>query len=278
MDTIENMHGSVVQHGPHNNRIYLMHLDTEKIDFLLPGVDRLAEDKGYTKIFARIPAPIYSRFAEAGYCKEAVVPRFFQGSIDAVFAARYFSAARKKDQPEEQLAELIRNAGHLGPSADKEDNPQPLCGEVRQCTPADTTEMSRIYRHIFASYPFPVDDPSYLKKKMAENVLYFAVQVKGEIAALASAELDPQNSNAEMTDFATVEQWRGRGFAGRLLHHMHDQARRRGITTVYTIARAQSYGMNLVFQRKGYSYGGFLPHNTQIAGSLQSMTVWYKHL
>lgn len=278
MDTIENMHGSVVQHGPHNNRIYLMHLDTEKTDLLLPYLDRLAEDNGYTKIFARIPAPVYFLFAGAGYSKEAVVPHFFKGGIDAVFSARYFSATRMKDQPDEKLAGLIRNAEQLRPAAEKEDNPHPPCGEVRQCTPADTTEMSRIYGDIFASYPFPVHDPAYLKKMMAENVLYFAVHVKGEIAALASAELDPENGNAEMTDFATVEQWRGRGFAGKLLHHMHDQTRRRGITTVYTIARAQSYGMNLVFQRKGYSYGGFLPNNTQIAGSMQSMTVWYKHL
>ncbi len=278
MDTIENMHGSVIQHGPHNNRIYLMHLDTEKTDLLLPSLDRLAENNGYTKIFARIPAPVYSLFAEAGYGREAVVPYFFKGGIDAVFAARYFSASRRKDQPDEQLTGLIRKAGQFGTALQEKGDSRPLHGEVRQCTAADTAEMSRIYGRIFATYPFPVNDPVYLKKMMAENVLYFAVHVKKEIAALASAELDPENGTAEMTDFATMEQWRGRGFAGKLLHHMHDQVLRHGITTVYTIARAQSYGMNLVFQRQGYSYGGFLPNNTQIAGSMQSMTVWYKHL
>ncbi len=52
----------------------------------------------------------------------------------------------------------------------------------------------------------------------------------------------------------------------------------RGIRTAYTIARAVSYGMNITFARCGYQYGGRLVNNTDIAGSLESMNVWYKTL
>ncbi|MEE4242698.1 MAG: putative beta-lysine N-acetyltransferase [Desulfopila sp.] len=278
MDTIERIHGSVIQHGPHNNRIYLMQLDMEKSHLLLPFLERLAGEKGYTKIFARIPAFSWSVFAEAGYIKEGVVPGFFQGNVDGIFSARYLSERRRKDQMDPELLGLIRGSKRPLASAGKKDISLPPNVEVVQCAPADTSTMSSIYRNIFATYPFPVDQPQYLEKNMGANVLYFSIRVNGEIAALASAELDPDNSNAEMTDFATRKQWRGRGFARELLRHMHEQARQRGVKTAYTIARARSYGMNRVFQREGYTYGGFFPNNTQIAGSIESMTLWYKHL
>ena len=81
-----------------------------------------------------------------------------------------------------------------------------------------------------------------------------------------------------MTDFATNPQSRGMGLAGILLRHMGDKTRKLGIKTAYTIARAESHGMNSVFKNSGYNYAGLLKNNTQICGSIQSMTVWYKHL
>jgi hypothetical protein len=67
-------------------------------------------------------------------------------------------------------------------------------------------------------------------------------------------------------------------FAGTLLSHMDKKACELGIKTAYTIARAASPGMNAVFQNSGYNYAGLLKNNSQICGSIQSMTVWYKHL
>lgn len=46
--------------------------------------------------------------------------------------------------------------------------------------------------------------------------------------------------------------------------------------TAYTIARA--YGINITFAKSGYEYGGMLINNTQIAGGIESMNVWYKSL
>jgi len=89
---------------------------------------------------------------------------------------------------------------------------------------------------------------------------------------------DMANQNAEMTDFATPSKLRGMGFAGMLLKHMDQQTRKLGIKTAYTIARAASHGMNSVFKNSGYNYAGLLKNNSQICGSIQSMTVWYKHL
>ncbi|HQA81666.1 MAG TPA: hypothetical protein PLV96_12800 [Methanoregulaceae archaeon] len=46
----------------------------------------------------------------------------------------------------------------------------------------------------------------------------------------------------------------------------------------YTIARAKSYSINITFARGGYEYGGLLPNNTNISGTIEDMNVWYKRL
>jgi putative beta-lysine N-acetyltransferase len=81
-----------------------------------------------------------------------------------------------------------------------------------------------------------------------------------------------------MTDFATLPAYRGRGLATRLLGLMGCQAIESGVRVAYTIARAVSFGMNITFARHAYQYGGTLINNTQIAGSIESMNVWYRLL
>jgi len=42
VDIIENIKGSVIQHGPHNNRIYLMRLKTDDAHSLIAALDDMA--------------------------------------------------------------------------------------------------------------------------------------------------------------------------------------------------------------------------------------------
>jgi hypothetical protein len=59
---------------------------------------------------------------------------------------------------------------------------------------------------------------------------------------------------------------------------MDDHAKEAGLRVAFTIARALSFGMNITFARRSYQYAGTLINNTQIAGSIESMNVWYKTL
>ena len=149
---------------------------------------------------------------------------------------------------------------------------------VSACRPSDAEALSRIYRQVFKTYPFPIHQPVYLKRMMREGVRYFVVRAEGRIAAAAAAETEHHAQYAEMTDFATLPQHRSQGLAGILLRHMEKSVRPLGVKTAFTIARAASPGMNAVFRRNGYRYAGLLRNNTQIAGRLESMTVWYKPL
>jgi putative beta-lysine N-acetyltransferase len=278
VDIIENIQGAWIQHGPLNDRIYLMHLGAAEPMGLIMALDRLAVEKGYGKIFAKIPASAWAAFKEAAFRKEAVVPGFFRGGADGLFVAKYFSLERRAAAL--RHVEALTAVVHQEPSEADGDalqqggaGPKPMA-----CTPLDAEEMARLYRRVFPSYPFPIQEPAYLRRMMRGSVRCFAVRVEGTIAALAAAEIDAVNRNAEMTDFATLPRFRGHGFAGVLLCHMDEKARALGVKTAYTIARAESRGMNAVFKRGGYRYAGLLKNNSHICGSLQSMAVWYKHL
>ena len=270
-DKIETIDGSVIQHGFHNDRIYLMHLHGKTAGTLVPKLDRMAKAHGYGKIFAKIPAVHWKAFKSAGYTKEAVIPSFFRGTTDGLFIAKFFSADRQRtSKPNrfdaaERISSATRRGGHT---------PLP----VIPCTPSQSVALGKIYRRVFASYPFPIHQPAFLKRSMEKNTSYFCIQANRKIVAAAAAEIDSASKTCEMTDFATLPEYRGNGLAGMLLGRLDDEAQNHGLGTAYTIARADSYGMNRVFKKKGYRYAGRLVKNSQIGGRIRSMAVWYKHL
>ena len=149
---------------------------------------------------------------------------------------------------------------------------------LRQCLPDDVVQMRNLYKKVFPSYPFPIDDPEYIRKTMRDNIVYFGIEKGNELIALSSTEMDTISKNVEMTDFATLPEFRGNGLAGLLLISMEQEMRLRGIYTAYTIARAVSPAMNITFGKAGYSYGGRLVNNTNISGQIESMNVWHKKL
>ena len=138
--------------------------------------------------------------------------------------------------------------------------------------------MSQLYKQVFPSYPFPIDDPDYIRETMKTHIQYYAFESKGQFVALSSAEMDQKQQNVEMTDFATHPEYRGQGLAVQLLQHMETQMAARDMLTAYTIARALSPGMNITFAKLGYQYNGRLINNTHISGHIESMNVWSKRL
>ena len=81
-----------------------------------------------------------------------------------------------------------------------------------------------------------------------------------------------------MTDFATSKKYLGNSLSVLLLGTMEKEMKKQGIKTLYTIARLNSIPMNKTFLRFNYTYSGTLVNNTNIAGQIESMNVYYKHL
>ncbi len=277
-DTTTRLDGAVIQHGKLNNRVYLMDIGEADTHELIRQIDTLAKLHEYSKIFASVPITKAAAFLQSGYIAEAKIPKMYAGKTTGLFLCKYLHAERK-DEPFAQHYRMITTLANSKASNRPADLPDGV--EMVKCTVKDVKEMAALYGEVFSSYPFPIDDPAFLKEEITTGRTIFAgISEGGKLVSLAAAELaaDADKLHAEMTDFATASEKRGSGHAYHLLGFLEQELGKIGIKTAYTIARAASIGMNVTFARQGYTLSGRLKNNTDIAGTIESMNVWYKHL
>lgn len=267
--------GSIAQHGKLNDRIYLIKLENKDCPEILNWLRRMAAEHSYTKIFCKVPSWAAPHFFADGYITEAMIPGFYRGNEAAFFLAKYLDSDRLMNLENQYLGEfgdlLKSRPGKV--SMDSTDK-----FRFEQLGADDVKQITKLYRKVFLSYPFPIQDPGYILKTMKESVRYFGAKKKGKLIAVSSAEMDKEGKNAEMTDFATNPDFRGKKLDQMLLAKMEKEMEVLGMKTVYTIARLQSIPMNKVFLNRQYQYAGTLIRNTNISGSIESMNVYYKHL
>ncbi|OQA02346.1 MAG: N-acetyltransferase YodP [Planctomycetes bacterium ADurb.Bin401] len=274
-DTIETFHGQTIQHGKYNNRIYLMKFNSNNNGKLPFKLIELAEKKQYSKIFAKVHHEYIEEFLNLGFLCEAIIPCFYNGRQTACLLSYYMDSARRKSATPKENEKVIEACRKKQQAANHAAELPPSM-TLRRGTPEDASAMAILYRHVFKSYPFPIDDPEYIRRTMKTYVDYFGIWQADKLAALSSAEIDAGLGNAEMTDFATSPESRGKSLALILLKHMEEALRKKNIKTFYTIARAASFGINITFAKQGYTFSGRLIQNTQIDGRFEDMNVWYK--
>jgi beta-lysine N6-acetyltransferase len=274
-DVIEKLGDSIIQHGKFNDRIYLMHIGNERIDSLLIQLEKLAQSKKYSKIFAKVPDRYVPLFYREGYFPEAFIPGFFKNEMTVFFMSRFLTNKRQIPDVERfhPFKELLDNRQHKKPVGKLKKE-----YKIKQLTKKDAAGLSQLYRHVFETYPFPIHDPGYISETMDTHIHYFGVFYDHKIIAASSAETDKEDLNAEMTDFAVYPEYGGNRFAYHLLDYMEEKMKTEGMKTLYTIARLNSLPMNKTFINKDYRFAGTLINNTNISGSIESMNVYYKHI
>lgn len=269
--------GSLIQHGEHNDRIYLMKLNERDVDIILAELFNLASKKGYSKIFCKVPENTAPLFFADGYILEAYIPKFYNKINDVLFVSKFLNPDRLLNIEKEQLTNLS-NLLSDKPKKKRNSKKKTSGYTVRKLNKSDVEQITDIYREVFETYPFPIQNPGYILKTMNENIQYFGAEKDGKLAALSSAEIDFKGGNAEMTDFATHPTHTGNNMSVLLLRTMEKEMKKQGITTLYTIARLNSIPMNKTFLQNDYQYSGTLIKNTNIAGKIESMNVYYKHV
>ena len=276
-DHIERFGASTLQHGPHNDRVYLMHLDSGDLPGIVDHIESLAATAGYGKIFAKVPLPLERAFTDAGFEAEALIPP--STATDGgglVFVSRFLREERSVALDQPQIT------GCLETARAKAGGPRPAglpAGTtLAPCGVDEADEIASIYATVFESYPFPIHDPAHVREGMLGDTVYYGVRQGKTWIAAAAAEKDPALGLVEMTDFATLPAHRGQGLAQALLERMTRDVCGTGIHLAYTIARATAVGMNVTFARCGYRFAGTLTNNTQIDGGFESMNVWYHYL
>jgi putative beta-lysine N-acetyltransferase len=277
-DVIETIGYSQIQHGQENNRIYLMKYDFRDQKQIITTLEQLALKANYTKIFVKIPQTAEKLFSQADYQREACIPRFKNGQEDYVFMGKYLDEKRAVSIERTLIDQVLAAAQDKAKNKPEARLTLPQGMQIKVLSPRDTSAMAQIYKQVFKTYPFPIHDPDYLVHTMKKNIIYFGIFKSAQLIALASSETDPAFQNSEMTDFATLEAYRGQNLSLILLQQMEKSMRNKGYKTLYTIARAVAFGMNITFAKAGYTFSGTLINNTNISGRIESMNVWYKHI
>lgn len=273
-DKLEKTAGSLIHHGPCNDRVYLMKCNEKNPVSSLEMTQQIAEENNYGKIFAKIPSSHKEVFTENSFEVEAEIPNFYSGKEDACFMSKYLDSERAEIEKEEidSIVELARKKG---------ENAYPIHdmrNEIIELSSDHSEEIVGIYKEVFETYPFPIFDETYINECLETNFRMFGLLERGELVSIASCEMDVEAKNVEMTDFATRPAYRGKGHALEILNQMNKEMGLFGMKTAYTIARAKSPAMNITFAKSGYNYSGTLKNNTDIAGEIESMNVWYRSL
>jgi len=274
-DKIEKLGKSIIQHGPFNDRIYLMHLDKKDYATMPKKLIDLANENDYSKIFAKIPSSATLYFQRHHFFKEAYIPGFYNGKTGMYCVAKFMNPSREVVSKE--VYDEIQHNLHIARKKTPSKESQTL-SSVRRLEEKDADELAALYKLVFPSYPFPIDDADFLKKSIKDDVYYFGIHEEEKLVAAASAEVDTANANAEMTDFATHPDYRAKSTALTLLQAMELVMEEMKIKTCYTIARTLSPAMNITFAKNGYQFGGTLKNNTNIFDHIESMNVWYKKI
>jgi len=268
--------GSLVHHGPFNDRAYLLRLDPTDVPGIAGRLLAFARGRGYSRVFARIPAPACGHFVSSGYLPRARIPGLYQGEVDGYYMAAYRDPLPSNWQ--DGIDDVLAVAEEKGRRRSAESPALEPGFTCTPATPADAPAIAAIYRKVFVTYPVPVHDPAYLAREMHHDLQCFCIRDGEKIAAIASAAVDPEGQFAEMTGFATLPEYRGCGFSGYLLQQMETKMRSIGVKTTFAIARARSYPANIIFARAGYTHAGTVPGCVNICGSLEDMSIWYRLL
>ena len=267
--------------SPFNKRVRLLQYSGPGVAKVAEKLEDIASDHEFaTKVFAKIKRRDLEVFRDQGFTKEAVIKGYFNGN-DAVVVANYLDEARRETPPEirakekeiEETLDDLETFKH-----DFRSLPKGYRISIPN-TREEFEQLAALYRKVFETYPFPILDAGYLEQTASTHVIYAVISDEnGIMISAASAEMDLDHNNSEMTDFATLPSSRGKGLASILLNYLEKEVKKKGISNVYTIARSRSFGMNRVFKKAGYDRTGKLINNCCICGSFENMTVWCKTL
>ncbi|MBD1379250.1 putative beta-lysine N-acetyltransferase [Metabacillus arenae] len=207
---------------------------------------------------------------------EAYIKGFFGGE-DMFYFCRYFQESRRQTSnwmKEDHILEQINQKKHVKNKSINETSLFPL----RQAGPADAGALADLYKEVFKVYPTPLHQEEYIKETMEEGTIYFFVEDKERVISAASAEINSILSNAELTDCATLPEYRTHKLMKFLLRELEKKLVSKGIFNSFSIARADSVGMNAVLSQLNYEYTGRLKNNCYIFENLENMNVWCKDL
>ncbi|ASV30700.1 putative beta-lysine N-acetyltransferase [Maribacter cobaltidurans] len=276
-ETIENIEGATIYHGEIHNRIYLSEINQEKIDAILPKMTALAKQKKYDKILSRVPENAINKFESNGYTVEAKIPGLYHGKTTGYFLADYLNEGRH--QCDEKQLKIIETVKTIAMAANKpNENPHmgiPSNHEVRKLGSKDFSELVDLHEKAYKYHPKHIKREQDFEQLAELDHQFYGLFVKEQLLVSAILRVHPTESNLEIVDFATHPDYRGQNLSYYLVQEIKTLMQDVGCTTIYALARATSYGLNITYSKHGFKYAGTLTNNAFVRDALESMNVWY---
>ncbi|MDQ7773788.1 MAG: putative beta-lysine N-acetyltransferase [Elusimicrobiales bacterium] len=259
----------------YNQRIKILDYKADDFGNFILGVRGLAEANQFDKIICMAGRDDWQQFLRHGYVLEAVIKYYHKGK-DAFAVSKFRSQERLHSAS--MMEEILLIESVMNEPAGAKRKALPAGMKIRMAKKEDIPQLIELYKGVFASYPSPLIHQSYLETIFQTDSL-FAVCMEGDrIAAAASAELSPHNLAAELTDCATLPEKRGQGLMSHILRFLEKELVSRRYRCAYTMARARSFGMNMVFHQLGYEFMGRMTNNCDIFGAFEDMNIWVRSL
>ncbi len=258
----------------HNSRIKVMDSRITNLSYILENWQEFAtkQKAGKFTIYAR--KKHMEMIRHYGFREEGKIDGFFQGT-NAYLMSAFPDSKRGRSEHIQEEDEIIAVA-QSKKSAQPGQLPQGFC--LRLAEPRDVAQMVHVFRTVFPLYPTPVHDPQYVSLMMSQNVDFMVIEHEGNIVSVASAEITEANGCAELTDCATLPEFRGQSLLSHLFFALEDHLEKKGIYYLFSLTRAVSPGMNITTARHGYQYRGRLINNCIISTGFEDMNIWCKPL
>lgn len=245
------------------------------VEVMIKKVEELVNRHKAEKCIILARGEHFRIFLEKAFQVEAMVDHFFKGD-PAFYFTKYYTQERKENPLWLTEDRIIQKITELEGSTIKQRFPSTY--KLKKLNKTDCEPLAILYQNVFQIYPTPLQNPDYIEKTMEQGTIYFGFTHNEEIVSAASAEVNTTYYNAELTDCATLPEHRKYGLMKHLLEMLEGELKKKSIYCVYSIARAQSYGMNAALYQLGYMYRGRLMNNCYIFDKLENMNMWVKDL
>ncbi len=279
----------------HSDRVRCDHPNTSQgtaIAYFLAGAAHCLKR---SKILTMVEERLAPELIEQGFTLAGTMPGFYQGRTGCSVLTYNLDKNRKQmAHPKEgaRVGEIVEKYGPVGDEAiierhnflgderlgDEEIAESPVDTRTILALPQDAEKIARLIDITFHDYPTPSHDPKYIRSQIESGVPFRYVIDDNRIVACASADLVPDALTAELTDCATLPEYRKKGYMIRLLADLMWDLEQRKYCSAFTYSRARVPGINVLFKKLGFKFCGCVHQSCRIGEGLEDMNMWIRRL
>ena len=239
----------------HSDRVRCNHPNTSQgmaIAFFLTGA---AQCLGRSKVLTMVEESLTGELREQGFSLAGTMPGFYRGTTGCSVLTFNLDDHRQKMAHPKEIARVDKIVDQYDPLDDDEiieryDSLGDDLNEIEETSyepeirtilalPDDAERISDLISVTFQDYPTPSHHPTYVRAQLENGVPFRYVEDGDKVVACASADLVPDALTAELTDCATLPEYRERGLMRILLSDLMWDLEQRDYYSAHTFSRAR---------------------------------------